>query len=76
MGHRLDPWSGHILMLRFGHENISMAILTLLRIQEGSLSVNGSLIVLLNCLTQGLPRNNVAKIIVQAQYDLKCVVRL
>ena len=35
------PRSGHILSVRFGHENISTAILTLPLIQEGQLSVTG-----------------------------------
>ena len=33
--------SGKILSLRFGHENISTAILSLPLIQEGQLSVTG-----------------------------------
>ena len=36
-----EPWSGHILSLRFGHDKISVTILTLLLIQEEQLSVTG-----------------------------------
>ena len=36
-----EPWSGHILPLRFGHERISTTILTLPLVQEGQLSVTG-----------------------------------
>ena len=38
---RFEPRSGHILSLRFGHENISMTILTLPLTEEGQLSVAG-----------------------------------
>ena len=37
--HWFEPRSGHILSLRFGHEKISMTILTLPLIQEKQLSV-------------------------------------
>ena len=40
-GRWFKPRSGHILLLRFGHENISKTILILLLIQEGQLSVTG-----------------------------------
>ena len=40
-GRLIEPQSGHILTLRFGHENISMTILSLPLIQEGQLSVTG-----------------------------------
>ena len=40
-GRWFEPWSGHILSLRFGHEKISTTILTLPLIQEGQLSVTG-----------------------------------
>ena len=39
-GRWFEPRSGHILLLRFGHENISTTILTLLLIQ-GQLKVTG-----------------------------------
>ena len=38
-GRWFEPWSGHILLLRFGHERFYMTILSLPLIQEGQLSV-------------------------------------
>ena len=40
-GPEFDPYVWHILSWRFGHENISTAILPLLLIQEEQLSVTG-----------------------------------
>ena len=40
-GPEFDPHVRHILLWRFGHENISMAILPLPLIQEEQLSVTG-----------------------------------
>ena len=40
-GPKFDPHIRHILSWRFGHENISMAVLPLLLIQEEQWSVNG-----------------------------------
>ena len=42
-GTAIDPHVRHIFSIRFGHENISMAILPLLLIQEEHLSVNGEM---------------------------------
>ena len=47
MGCMSNPQSGHILLMRFGHENIFTAIPL---IQEVLLSVNSE--VLLNCLEE------------------------
>ena len=40
-GHRFDPHVWQHISLRFGHEKISMTILSLPLIQEGQLSVTG-----------------------------------
>ena len=40
-GTAIDPHVRHVFLCRFGHENISTAILPLLLIQEEHLSVNG-----------------------------------
>ena len=40
-GTAIDPRVQHIFLRRFGHDNISMAILPLPLIQEEQLSVNG-----------------------------------
>ena len=63
--------------MEFGHEIISVAILSLPLIQEGQLSVTGCMRknlhqVLVNCVG-GLPRNSVEMLTDCARNDLKCV---
>ena len=67
----VEPRSGHILSLRFGHEKLSTTIITLPLIQEGQLSVTGERMDT-DCLG-GLPRNSAARLTDCARNDLKCV---
>ena len=78
-GRGFDPHvRQNILSLRFGHENVSTTIFSLLLIQEGQLSVTGERMpasghyVLVNCLG-GLPRNSVVRLTDRARNDIKCV---